>query len=69
MPRYKRIADEAQLDLPITPDVAPENVEVLRKLRNMWEFASLMQYIYLFGNIVKIDENLDIEVTPLQITL
>jgi len=69
MPRYKRTADEAQLDLPITPDVAPENVEVLRKLRNMWEFASLMQYIYLFGNIVKIDENLDIEVTPLQITL
>ncbi|KAK1078648.1 hypothetical protein LTR33_007061, partial [Friedmanniomyces endolithicus] len=63
MPRYKRIADEAQLDLPITPDVAPENVEVLRKLRNMWEFASLMQYIYLFGNIVKIDENLDIEVS------
>ncbi|KAK0276166.1 hypothetical protein LTR54_015330 [Friedmanniomyces endolithicus] len=61
MPRYKRTADEAQLDLPITPDVAPENVEVLQKLRNMWEFASLMQYIYLFGNIVKIDENLDIE--------
>ena len=68
MPRYKRIADEAQLDLPITPDVAPENVEVLRKLRNMWEFASLMQYIYLFGHIVKIDDNLDIEVNPLQTT-
>ncbi|KAK1058993.1 hypothetical protein LTR74_012969 [Friedmanniomyces endolithicus] len=61
MPRYKRTADEAQLDLSITPDVAPENVETLQKLRNMWEFASLMQYIYLFGHIVKIDENLDIE--------
>ncbi len=68
MPRYKRNADEAQLDLPSTPDVAPENVETLQKLRNMWEFASLMQYIYLFGHIVKIDDNLDIEVNPLQTT-
>jgi hypothetical protein len=28
----------------------------------MWEFASLMQYIFLFGNAVKIDEDFDIEV-------
>jgi hypothetical protein len=28
----------------------------------MWEFASLMQYIFLFGNVVKIDEDFDIEV-------
>ncbi|TKA71737.1 hypothetical protein B0A55_08538 [Friedmanniomyces simplex] len=61
MPRYKRSADEAQLDLPITPDVAPEHVETLQKLRNMWEFASLMQYIFLFGHIVKVDDDLDIE--------
>lgn len=33
----------------------------LGKLRNMWEFASLMQYIFLFGKVVKIDEDLDIE--------
>jgi len=62
MPRYKRTAEEAQLDLPVTPDIAPEHVETLQRLRNMWEFASLMQYIYLFGHIVKIDENMDIEV-------
>ncbi|KAK0307709.1 hypothetical protein LTR82_015849 [Friedmanniomyces endolithicus] len=61
MPRYKRTADEAQLDLPVTPDIAPEHFETLQRLRNMWEFASLMQYIYLFGHIVKIDENMDIE--------
>ena len=34
----------------------------LDKLRNMWEFASLMQYIFMFGKVVKIDEDLDIEV-------
>lgn len=33
----------------------------LDKLRNMWEFASLMQYIFMFGKVVKIDEDLDIE--------
>ena len=65
MPRYKRTADEAQLDLPITPQVAPEDVETLQKLRNMWEFASLMQYIFLFGHIAKVDDDLDIEVNAL----
>ena len=62
MPRYKRTAEVAELDLPVTPEVAPEHVETLQRLRNMWEFASLMQYIFLFGHIVKIDEDLDIEV-------
>ncbi|KAK3070955.1 hypothetical protein LTR53_009515 [Teratosphaeriaceae sp. CCFEE 6253] len=61
MPRYKRTADEAQLDLPTAPQVAPEDVERLTKLRNMWELASLMQYIFLFGHIVKVDDDLDIE--------
>ena len=36
---------------------------VLHRLRNMWEFASLMQYIYLFGKMIKIDDNLDIDVS------
>ena len=31
-------------------------------LRNMWEFSNLMQYIYIFGRAVKIDEDLTIEV-------
>jgi hypothetical protein len=65
MPRYKRTADDAQLDAIFTPEVAPQDVETLQKLRNMWEFASLMQYIFLFGHVVKIDDDLDIEVrTP-----
>ncbi|KAK3632839.1 hypothetical protein LTR56_016162 [Elasticomyces elasticus] len=62
MPRYKRTADEAQLDVTsVMPEVAPADVETLTKLRNMWEFASLMQYIFLFGHVVKVDEELDIE--------
>ena len=37
---------------------------LLDKLRNTWEFANLMQYIFIFGKAVKIDEDLDIEVHP-----
>lgn len=62
MPRYKRSAEEAQLDAPTEPAMAPETAETLKELRNMWEFASLMQYIFLFGDAVKIDEDFDIEV-------
>ena len=36
---------------------------MLDKLRSTWEFANLMQYIYLFGKAVKIDEDLDIDVS------
>jgi len=42
--------------------MSPEDAQTLKDLRNMWEFASLMQYIFLFGNVVKIDEDFDIEV-------
>ncbi|KAK4543642.1 hypothetical protein LTR36_005287 [Oleoguttula mirabilis] len=65
MPRYKRSAQEAELDVPVEAHVAPEHVETLTTLRSMWEFASLMQYIFLFGHVVKIEEDFDIEVpTP-----
>ena len=40
---------------------APES-SMLDKLRNTWELANLMQYIYIFGKAVKIDEDLTIEV-------
>lgn len=62
MPRYKRSAQEAGLDFPSESAVAPQDMEILKRLRNMWEFASLMQYIFLFGHVVKIDEDFDIEV-------
>ena len=36
----------------------------LQKLRSMWQFANLAQYISLFGDAVKIDKDFDIEVRP-----
>jgi len=33
-----------------------EEPSTLQKIRNMWEFASLMQYIFFFGKAVKIEE-------------
>ena len=38
------------------------DISMLDKLRNTWEFANLMQYIFIFGKAVKIDEDLDIDV-------
>ncbi|KAL6239064.1 hypothetical protein BDW75DRAFT_199499 [Aspergillus navahoensis] len=49
-------------------DAPPEQTEqphekpgLLTKLRNCWEFANLMQYIAIFGKIMKIDEDFGIE--------
>ncbi|KAL2067363.1 hypothetical protein VTL71DRAFT_1788 [Oculimacula yallundae] len=39
----------------------PKEPSLLERIRNMWEFANLAQWIYTFGRAVKIDENLDIE--------
>ena len=56
MSRRKRGHDEMQASEP------PKESSLLEKLRNMWEFASLNQYIYTFGDAVKIDKDLDMEV-------
>lgn len=47
-------------------DSAPEQ-SLLQKLRDTWEFSNLMQYIYIFGKAVKIDEDLTIEVSLIYI--
>ena len=52
----KRNRDEMESSEP-----APE-LSMLDRLRNTWELANLMQYIYIFGKAVKIDEDLTIEV-------
>jgi hypothetical protein len=44
-----------------TPE-PPKEPSMLDRIRNMWEFAALTQYIFTFGKAVKIDENLDTEV-------
>ncbi|KAL3480610.1 hypothetical protein BJX99DRAFT_219878 [Aspergillus californicus] len=38
-----------------------EEPSLLTKLRNSWEFANLMQYIAIFGKLMKIDEDFGIE--------
>ncbi|CAK43880.1 hypothetical protein CBS115989_10265 [Aspergillus niger] len=43
------------------PEQPPEEPGLLQKLRNCWEFASLMQYIAIFGKVMKIDEDFGIE--------
>ena len=48
-------------------DAAPEQQPsgepgLLHRLRNCWEFANLMQFISMFGKIMKIDEDFGIEV-------
>ncbi|KAI1107698.1 hypothetical protein F4804DRAFT_296856 [Jackrogersella minutella] len=50
-------------------DVEPEadiqepskELSLLQRIRNTWQFANLFQWIYLFGKVVKIDDNLDID--------
>ncbi|POS87604.1 hypothetical protein EPUL_000936 [Erysiphe pulchra] len=39
----------------------PTETEILRQLRNMWEFANLTQWICIFGRAVKISDELDTE--------
>ncbi|EED24297.1 PHD finger domain protein, putative [Talaromyces stipitatus ATCC 10500] len=38
-----------------------EEPSLFQRIRNCWEFASLMQYIFFFGKIMKIDEDLGVE--------
>lgn len=48
---------------PPTPKspTAPKTLTQLDRIRNMWEFANLAQWMYIFGPAVKLGE-LDIEV-------
>lgn len=56
MPARKRAASEMEADEPV------QEPSTLQRLRNMWQFANLAQYISLFGDAVKIDKDFDIEV-------
>lgn len=59
MPARKRARDEMEAEELI------EEPSTLQRLRNMWQFANLAQYISLFGDAIKIDRDFDIEVHPL----
>ena len=53
----------------IEPPEPPQDEAMLARLRNTWEFANLMQYIFIFGRAVKIDEDFDIEVHPAHLSV
>jgi hypothetical protein len=40
----------------------PKEPSMLHRIRNMWQFANLWQWIFIFGKAVKVDDGLDIEV-------
>lgn len=50
------------------PSQPTQSIPLIQKIRNMWEFASVMQYIQIFGKAVKIDNDFDIEVRPTTFT-
>jgi hypothetical protein len=56
MSARKRARDEMEAEEPV------EAPSTLQRLRNMWQFANLAQYISLFGDALKIDRDFDIEV-------
>lgn len=60
MPPRKRALREVEADVE-TQQPSPE-LDLLRRIRNSWQFANLFQWIYLFGRVVKIDDSVDIDV-------
>ncbi|KPI44187.1 uncharacterized protein AB675_6181 [Cyphellophora attinorum] len=58
MPR-KRTRDEMEASEP--PAQQTPDTPLITKIRNMWEFASVMQFIQIFGSAVRIDPDFDIE--------
>jgi hypothetical protein len=44
------------------PAQASQDTPLIYKIRNTWEFASVMQYIHTFGKAVKLDNDFDIQV-------
>ena len=57
MPARKRTASEMETEEHV------ETPSTLHRLRNMWQFANLVQWIYIFGKAAKIDESIDVEVS------
>jgi hypothetical protein len=59
-PARKRSIDE------VGGNITDQPPSLLRRLRNMWQFANLVQWIYLFGKAVKIPDDVDIEVEAIR---
>lgn len=52
----KRTAAEMEAEAP------PQEPTMLHRLRNMWQFANLAQYLALFIDALRIDTDFDVEV-------
>jgi hypothetical protein len=52
----KRARDEVEAEEPV------QEPSTLQRLRNMWQFANLSQYLHLFIEALKFDSDFDIEV-------
>ncbi|KFY42215.1 hypothetical protein V494_02514, partial [Pseudogymnoascus sp. VKM F-4513 (FW-928)] len=50
-----------EVDAVEAPAPAPKEPGLLERIRNMWQFANLAQWIFLFGKVVKLEDDLDIE--------
>ncbi|CAJ2513427.1 Uu.00g015460.m01.CDS01 [Anthostomella pinea] len=58
----KRTRRDTETDIAIADTPKPSGeLPLLQRVRNSWQFANLFQWIYLFGKVVKVDENLDID--------
>ncbi|KAK8252217.1 hypothetical protein IWZ00DRAFT_265409 [Phyllosticta capitalensis] len=59
MPARKRALRDIEPEAEAPP--APQPPSKLQQLRNLWEFACLHQYIHIFGDAVKISQDIDID--------
>ncbi|KAF4556926.1 Hypothetical protein D9617_1g088080 [Elsinoe fawcettii] len=55
MPR-KRGRDEAELDLSLFQEEKQVDTDLLWRLRNTWQFSNFYQYVYIFGEAVKLPD-------------
>lgn len=69
MPAHKRGRQEAELDNSVVAMEETKENETLTALRNMWQFAAFMQYLFLFGKVVKVDEDFDMDVSIIVIMI
>ena len=57
-----RKRDRAEMESSEPTTESTTEPSILTRLRDMWEFSNLMQYIFIFGKAVKIDDEFTIEV-------
>jgi hypothetical protein len=62
MPARKRTRQEAETGEVFVERAPPAEPTKLDKLRNMWEFASLVQFLGIFGGALKLDGMVSISV-------